>query len=427
MGLCQNAQLHCFSKKVNLMAATQNGFLSVIRLIPATVWALGLMTLLLSTSTTMVFALTPLYLTSVMGLSFATLGRYEGMIEGTSWAVRIFSGPLSDMLSKRKPLLVAAWSCVTLSRVLLPYASTIGGVVFARVIDRIGNGLQASPREALIGDVAPPQIKSSCYGLRQTLGLLGSFLGALLAIYIMRLTKNDYILSFWVALIPALLAGALVIFFVKDAVITAPRKTFQSVVQIFAWNQIKQLNANYRRVVVFAGLFMLSYYSGAFPILQAKSAGLPDDQSALVMVIQNFAGFMMAFPAGWLADRFGYKKFLISGCILSIIGDLLIAQTTSLPLVLLGIGVWGSQLGMMSGIISSKVSEYAPPGLRATAFALYFGVNGVMVALSNGLAGHIAHTWGLKYVFYTSSTLALIAMCSVCLLPKDHSLREKTI
>ncbi len=400
------------------MVSRQTGYLSNIKLIPATVWAVGFVTLLMNSSTIIIFSLMPVYLTSVMGLSLVALGRYEGSIELTSWIVRIISGPISDIISKRKPVLVIAYSCAAISRIIFPYAPNVESVVFARIIDRIGNGLQASPREALIGDVSPKEIKGSCYGLRQTLGLIGSFLGALVTIYIMTITNNNYIMAFWVAFIPAVLAVLIVAIFVKDAKNNV-KKINQSIKQIFSIENIKKLNVNYFRVVIFSTIFMFSYYSGAFAILQAKTAGLSEDKVSLVMVVQNFLGFLMAFPMGMLSDKFGRKQFIVIGCLFNILGNICIAQTGSLTIVMTGIGLWGAQLGMMSGLISTKIAENAPKELRATAFAIYFGITGLTVFISNNIAGYVAQNFGISKVFFVGATFAALAMLFVNILPKS--------
>lgn len=398
---------------------TQPNYKATMAMIPSIVWVVGAVTLLINVSSTLIISLMPTYMKSVLNISFQDLGMLDGIIEGSSWMIRIFSGPLSDMLSSRKPILVLGLLCATTSRLIFPYAGSAKTILLARIMDRIGNGLQASPREALIGDVAPTQIKATCYGLRQTLGLIGSCLGGVLAIAVMMLSDNNYKMAFGVAIIPAIMALLLIIIFVKEPAGKTDQKK-ESIWKVFTIDNIKQLNANYLKTIVFAGLFMLSYYSSSFPTLQAQKAGLPDNFTSLVMVTQNLMGFLIAFPMGFFADKFGYRQFLVLGCILSIVGNLMIAQTSSLTLVLLGIGIWGAQLGMMSGIISSKITEHSPAQLRATAFGLYFGVNGLMIGISNHIAGSVASMFGLEYVFYVSTLFAIIALMSVKILPHNQ-------
>ena len=140
--------------------------------IPMTVWAIGIVSLLVNSSSVIVFSLFPIYVTGVLGVSLTGLGIIEALVEATAWFTRIFSGVISDYIHRRKPLLLAAYSLAVVSRFIFPLAASVSWLVGARAIDRIANGLQASPREALVGDVAPKHLKGACYGLRQTLGLI---------------------------------------------------------------------------------------------------------------------------------------------------------------------------------------------------------------------------------------------------------------
>ena len=165
---------------------------SFLKRIPSTIWAIGIVTLLINLSSIVIFSLSPLYITQVFGLATFELGLLEGVIESCSWFTRIFAGVVSDYLHKRKPILIVAYSLTALSRPIFALAPNIGWIYGARLSDRISNGLQATPREALVGDVAPHDLKGACYGLRQTLSLVGSLLGAIGVMYLMRRTGNNY-------------------------------------------------------------------------------------------------------------------------------------------------------------------------------------------------------------------------------------------
>jgi len=50
--------------------------------------------------------------------------------------------------------------------------------VFAtRLVDRIGKGIRGAPRDALVAELAPPQVRGAAYGLRQALDTVGAFRG----------------------------------------------------------------------------------------------------------------------------------------------------------------------------------------------------------------------------------------------------------
>ena len=186
------------------------------REIPGGVWALGLVSLLMDVSTEMIHALLPLYLVTVLGTSMLTVGVIEGVAEATASIVKIFSGALSDKLGKRKLLAALGYGLAAFTKPIFPLASGIGWLMAAHFIDRIGKGIRGAPRDALIADIAPHDLRGASFGLRQTLDTIGAFLGPLLAIGLMILAANNFTVVFWIAVIPAFLSFAVIVLAVRE-------------------------------------------------------------------------------------------------------------------------------------------------------------------------------------------------------------------
>ena len=178
-----------------------------LRGIPSGVWALGFVSLLMDVSSEMIHALLPVYLVTVMGASLATVGLIEGIAEATASIVKIFSGAISDWLGKRKLLAVIGYGLAAVTKPIFPLAASIGWVVAARFIDRIGKGVRGAPRDALVADIAPAHLRGASFGLRQSLDTVGAFLGPGLAIALMWLTGDRFKAVFWVAVVPAFFGG----------------------------------------------------------------------------------------------------------------------------------------------------------------------------------------------------------------------------
>jgi MFS family permease len=149
---------------------------TIFREIPMSIWAIGFVSLLVNASSVIIFSLYPIYAIEVLGVSLIGLGFIEAVVEAISWFTRIFAGVLSDYLHRRKPILLAAYGLAAGSRFIFPIAPDVSWLVGARALDRLANGLQASPRDALVGDAAPPHLKGASYGLQKTLGLLDPLL-----------------------------------------------------------------------------------------------------------------------------------------------------------------------------------------------------------------------------------------------------------
>ncbi len=135
------------------MTEPQRSFLSW-REIPGGVWALGIVSMLMDISSEMIHALFPLYLVTVLGTSMLTVGLIEGTAEAIALITKIFSGALSDYIGRRKLLAATGYGLAAFTKPVFPLAPTLGWLVTARFVDRVGKGIRGAPRDALIADLA---------------------------------------------------------------------------------------------------------------------------------------------------------------------------------------------------------------------------------------------------------------------------------
>lgn len=395
------------------------------RQLPLSIWGIGLVSLFINISSVIVFSLSPIYLTDILGITLLSLGILEGIVEALSWFMRLFSGILSDVLNKRKPFLFISYALITLSRPLLATASSVIGIFSARSIDRIGNGLQAPPREALVGDHAPKHLKGASYGLRQSLSVLGSVIGAILIQGVTLATSEDYRRIFWYLAIPPVVAIIVLIFFVKDRpsgdsdeMHKKKKKTVQKQKR-FKLEDISHLNRYYWRVVILGTLFMMSNYSGAFMILQIKELGLTGSEITNVMVVQNLMTMLAAYPIGRLSDSIDRRIPLAFGFVFVILSDILLGLTSNLTLALVGVGLWGLQLGMTQSLLLTEVADTAPDEVRGTAFGLYYICVGLAIFAANYISGHLSKEFQLEAVFWFSAFIATLSLFALPLIKKQ--------
>ncbi len=176
--------------------------------IPAAVWALGLVSMLMDISSEMIHSLLPMFMVGALGMSAFAVGLIEGLAEATALIVKVFSGTLSDYLGRRKGLALLGYGLGAVTKPLFALASGVGLIVMARLIDRMGKGIRGAPRDALVADVTPPEIRGAAFGLRQSLDTVGAFVGPLLAVGLMLMWANDFRAVFWVAVVPGVLSVA---------------------------------------------------------------------------------------------------------------------------------------------------------------------------------------------------------------------------
>lgn len=380
--------------------------------IPAGIWALGFVSLLMDVSSEMIHALLPVYMVTVLGASTLAVGLIEGIAEATASITKVFSGALSDWLGKRKFLAALGYGLAALTKPVFPLANSIDWLVAARFIDRIGKGIRGAPRDALVADLAPPHLRGASFGLRQSLDTIGAFAGPLLAIGLMWLTANHFQAVFWIAVVPAFLSVGLLLVAVKEP---ERPQDLRRVRMPLRRDEVRRLGTAYWWVVAVAAIFTLARFSEAFLVLRAQSAGLPLALVPIVLVIMAFAYSLSAYPAGILSDRMDRVAILAIGLVLLVVADLVLAFASGVMGVCLGVALWGLHMGFTQGLLATLIAEAAPAELRGTAFGLFNLVTGLALLVASVIAGALWDLAGPQATFLAGAVFSLVTL--IVLLP----------
>jgi len=379
---------------------------STLRQIPGSVWVLGCVSLLMDISSEIIHSLLPMFMLASLGASATTIGLIEGIAEATAPIVKVFSGALSDYLGNRKWLAVAGYGLGALSKPLFAIAPTLGLVVTARVIDRIGKGIRGAPRDALVADVTPPPLRGAAFGLRQSLDTVGAFLGPLLAAAIMLIWANNFRLAFWLAVIPAVLAVALLAVGIEESA----RQPGAKRVNPIRRDSIRQLGGAYWWIVAVGAAFALARFSEAFLVLRALDSGVPVALVPLVMVAMNVVYSLSAYPLGKLADSTSHVRLLVAGLVILGVSDIVLAHSVHWSILLVGVALWGLHMGMTQGLLATMVSHSAPAHLRGTAFGLFNLASGLVTLVSSVIAGALWDTIGAAATFYAGAAFCVVTI-----------------
>lgn len=378
-----------------------------LRDIPAGVWALGFVSMLMDVSSEMIHALLPVYLVTVLGTSMVTVGVIEGIAEATASITKIFSGALSDWLGKRKMLAVIGYGLAAFTKPMFPLAPSVSWLVGARFLDRVGKGIRGAPRDALVADIAPADLRGASFGLRQSLDTTGAFLGPLLAIGLMWWTADNFKTVFWVAVIPAFLALGLMILAVNEPARPEGLREVRSPISI---SEIKRLGAPYWWIVGVATVFTLARFSEAFLILRAQNVGVPIMLVPAVFVVMNVVYALAAYPAGVASDRMSRTTLLIIGLALLIGANLALALLPSIAGVTLGVVLWGLHMGFTQGLLATLVADTSPPELRGTAYGFFNLLGGIAMLAASVIAGLLWDAGGARMTFLTGAGFSLLAL-----------------
>ncbi|WP_284336409.1 MFS transporter [Comamonas sp. NoAH] len=394
------------------IAASAHGARSV----PRSVWALGFVSMFMDISSEMIHALLPLYMVAVLGTSVLAVGLIEGIAEATASIVKVFSGALSDRFGKRKLLAVIGYGLAAVTKPVFPLGAGLEWLVGARFLDRVGKGIRGAPRDALVADVTPTHLRGTAYGLRQTLDTIGAFTGPLLAIALMWWTADNYRLVFWFAVLPAFIAVAVLVLFVREP----PRPAAARPAKLpLRSSELARLGTTYWWVVAIGLVFTLARFSEAFLILRAQSAGLPAMWAPSVMVVMGLAYALSAYPAGVLSDRVRRLDVLLVGLVLLIAADLVLALMPGLWGLGIGVALWGLHMGFTQGLFNALVADTAPAQLRGTAFGMYHLLTGVALLLASVIAGALWDSIGFQATFACGAFFAILTALGLCILRKD--------
>ena len=386
------------------------------RSLPRAVWALGLTSLLMDTSSELIHGLLPVFLVVTLGASATALGVVEGIAEATAQITRVFSGWLSDVLGRRKALTVAGYGLAAVTKPLFPLANSIGLVLLARFLDRIGKGIRGAPRDALVADLTPADKRGAAFGLRQSLDTVGATLGPAAAIGLMYLFNDDIRTVLWFAVIPAVLAVIVLMVGVKE-----PAHAEAKARAPLHAREIKELGSAYWRVIVAGAVFTLARFSEAFLVIRARDQGLALAWAPAVIAVMSLVYAASAYPAGRLQDRIGARPLLLCGLLVLIAADLVLAFGSTLVAIFLGIGMWGLHMGLTQGVLAALISATAPDRLRGTGFGLFGLITGLASLLASVLAGLLWDRIGAQATFLAGAAFAAAAFVAFLLVNRDPS------
>jgi len=379
--------------------------------IPHGVLVLGLVSMFMDISSEMIHSLLPLFLVGPLGASALLVGLIEGLAESTALIVKVFSGALSDYLGKRKALAVCGYALGALTKPLFAVAPTAGIVLAARLLDRVGKGVRGAPRDALVADLTPVGARGAAFGLRQSLDTLGALIGPLLAVGLMLLWADDFRAVFWVAVVPGLLAVALLLFGVREPECPGGPKRTHPIRRA----NLKRLGGAYWWVVGVGALFALARFSEAFLVLRARQGGIPVAYVPLVMVAMNLAYAGSAYPIGKLSDRMPRGRLLALGLLVLIAADLVLASNVHWLTIAVGVSLWGIHMGFTQGLLAAMVADTAPADLRGTAYGVFNLVSGVALLAASAAAGFLWERLGAPVTFYAGAAFAALALAGLIL------------
>ncbi len=417
---------------------------------------LGLVSLLTDSASEMIYPLIPVFV-ATLGSGAIVLGVMEGMAEATASLLKLFSGILSDRIGRRKILVTAGYSISALVRPLMGLAGSALGVVAVRTADRIGKGLRAAPRDALIAASVDESARGRAYGFHRAMDHTGAVIGPVLAIIALiflvsmagiRDPERILRLIFMFAFIPGLLAVLTLVFFVREkpppvsgsgrpaVIFRSIDRNFRNyllVIVIFTLGNSSDAFLLFRVQELFGSGGMTERITGWVPALGMIAAG-PDGRdygselAAILFLPFLWAWFhlikaIFSLPLGALSDRIGRKKTINTGWAIYAGVYFMFSVLNFLPgrfqlaATLVMFGIYALYYAFTEGAQKAFVADLVPGDKRGTAFGLFNFAVGIGTLPSSILFGLIYSFsekrmpgYGGTIAFGSGTVLALISI-----------------
>ena len=379
---------------------------------------LGLVSFFSDISAEMVYPIIPLYLTSTFGATPILIGLIEGIAESLASLLKVFSGYVPDKWGKKKPIAFVGYAAGLVYKVALIIAGSWGGVLGARVIDRVGKGIRTAPRDVMVCDSADENNLGKAFGIHKALDMAGSAIGIFISFLLLENSGKNiaYKELFTISIIPAIL-GLFMFFFVKE------KRTHSAMNKREPfWQNMKKLDGQLKLYLLVAFMFTIGNSSNAFLLLRAKSVGFDDKNVILLYFIFNLTASILSIPLGRLSDRIGRKKLLVTGYVIFSTVYLAFAFASSQATIIFAFILYGFYTAMITGVERAYIAEISPRDLKGTMLGLHSTIVGVALLPASLIAGLLWDGFGAPTTFIFGSGMSLLAALTLLLFMKNKSL-----
>lgn len=410
----------------------------------ASLWVVFFVSFCWSTSSLMVFAVLPSYLSDELGVSHKVIGFMEGGAIFLAFFGKVLSGIISDLQRKRTPLILVGSFLTIIAKICFAFSVGVNSVFLARVVDRFSKGIRSAPTDALLADLSSGIEYGKIYGLRQSFYTVGAVCGASLSMILMNYFTASYRLIFSLSTIPALVSLILLAHLHEASSVTRrynkiikerglkllpeilrwvslrykkipsskgtkPLKTLAEKKEPWSFLDLKKLPMSYWYLMSIVIFLMTARFSETFINLRMKELGVSVSCLPLIIIVMDLVHAGLAYPFGKLSDHISREKILLCGMLVQLLASLLMSFTESYLFGFVIIALIGVYMGMTQGILRAMIAQITPANMRGTAFSLFYLISGVAVLWGNAIAGTLSDQYGLFAAFSGSSFFTAIA------------------
>ncbi|HMW05401.1 MAG TPA: MFS transporter [Leptospiraceae bacterium] len=369
-------------------------------MISRTVLILSLVSFFTDISSEMLYPILPLYLKSI-GFSIVWIGVLEGIAEAMAGLSKGYFGRVSDKIGKRLPFVQLGYALSAIAKPALVLISHPIWILFSRSVERLGKGIRTGARDAMLSSETSKENKAKIFGFHRGADTLGACLGPAIGLCYLYLYPEDYKNLFLYAFIPGILA-IFFTFFLKERQTLSNHTKYQNSIAF-----LRESPNLYKKILIGLVLFAIFNSSDVFLLLRIKESGLSDLEMILVYIFYNLIYAILAYPMGYIADRFGIKKTFVFGLFIFSLVYFGMSQKGSIIYYLFLFTGYSLYAASTEGIAKAWIANICPRD-TATAIGIYSGLVSIALLFASSIAGFLWYQFGAESVFYFSSLGSLM-------------------
>ncbi len=401
---------------------------------PRNVYAFGLTSFLNDTASEMAYWVLPAFIAS-LGAGPAQLGIIEGVAESVASFAKLFSGYLSDRLSRRKPVVVGGYFVANAVKPLLALVASWWQILGIRFADRMAKGIRGTARDVMVAESVDPSNIGSAYGLIQAMDSAGAIVGPLAALVLLRHFSMRGV--FAAAAIPGGLCIVVAWVGIRELHRTgrgdtacvaddehsdAPEKPNHGEVSAIPESALlHKLPLAFYYVLAVVTLFSLGNSSDMFLVLRAGNAGIPAAEAPLLGLVFNVMYTLFSWPAGKFSDRFSRSTIAAAGYGVFAVVYFVFALAPSRSALWLIMAFYGLFYALTNPVLKALVVETVPIEVRGRALGIYFFLTSLTTLLASVITGALWKLYGPAVPFYLSASIAAVAAVALLAHPSHES------
>ncbi|MBK7631448.1 MAG: MFS transporter [Ignavibacteriales bacterium] len=365
------------------------------------VFILGMVSLFTDVASEMLYPVTPIFLTAVLGSSMAVVGVIEGIAEVTAGLLKGYFGNLSDKVGKRSIFVVLGYGISALSKPLPGIFQNIPIVLTSRISDRVGKGIRTAPRDALLASYSDGN-SGAVFGFHRAMDTLGAAIGPVIALILLYYFPNNFQLIFLVAFVPSVIAVAFTLL-VKDKPNSIESKGKINYLEFW-----KSAPKEYKKILLLITTFSLVNSSDVFLILKSKDISQSSSLAIFGYVFYNLIYAAASYPFGGLSDKLGKQKVFSFGLIIFSAVYFGFALAPNINFIWVLFAMYGIYAASTEGVSKAWISDLIPNEQRGSAIGLLTMLSSFAIMFGSFLTGILWDKFGSQTPFLISAIISLI-------------------